>query len=225
MRLRDLRRRPAPPGPLAELAAAGAYPRDTPLAQVQLLAVDLETTGLDARRHEVLSVGSVPVLGGEVLLAGAAHRRVRPAGGVGESAVVHGLTDDELADAPPVEQVLPELLHTLTGPPRRVLLAHLARVETGFLDAACRRAYGAGVRLEVVDTLKLELRLLRTRRQHLPDGALRLDACRRRHRLPRYRPHSALTDALACAELFLAQCAELEGRLGRPATLADVLSR
>ena len=43
-------------------------------------------------------------------------------------------------------------------------------------------------------------------------GALRLWAARERRGLPVYRAHEALTDALACAELYLAQAAELAAR-------------
>ena len=225
MGLRDLLRRPPPPGPLADVADAPTYPRDTPLAEVELLALDLETTGLDPRSHELLSFGFVPVRGMEIPLAGARHLPVRPRGDVGDSAVLHGLTDDVLAQAPPLQQVLPEVLHTLVapGPRRRVLLAHFAQVETTFLRAACRSVYGAGIRLQVVDTLEVERRLLRSEPHERTRGFFRLDACRRRHHLPRYRAHSAVTDAVACAELFLAQCAQLEERRGRPLLLDDVL--
>lgn len=226
--LGDLLRGPLPAGPLADLASAPRWPRGTPLADLELLALDLETTGLDPDRHEVLSVGLVPLVGLEVHLGGARHLRVRPRGEVGGSAVVHGLTDDALAGAPPLEAVLPEVLRALVAPDgrRRVLLAHFAQVETGFLRAACRRAHGRAPRLQVVDTLEVERRLLPPD----PDGAgadadpaaLRLDACRARHRLPRYPAHSALTDAVACGELLLAQAARLEQRLGRPPRLADV---
>lgn len=220
-------------GPLADLAAAPTVPTDTPLGDVELLAIDLETTGLDPRRHELLSVGLVPVRGGQVVLGGARHLPVRPRGDVGDSAVVHGLTDDALAAAPPLAEVLPEVLGALVGerpgpdgtPYRRVLLAHFAQVETSFLAAASRATYGAAVGLQVVDTLEVELRLLRAQHHELMPGQVRLDACRRRRGLPRYRAHSAVVDALACAELFLAQCAELEARRDRPLTLADVAER
>lgn len=228
--------RQVPPGtPLAELAAAPVPARDTPLDLVELLAIDLETTGLDPRRDELLSFGMVLVRGGQVHLATARHLPVRPQGQVGDSAVVHGLTDDSLAQQPPVEQVLPEVLQALVcdapppgteGPaPRRVLLAHFAQVETAFLAAACRQVYGATVGVPVVDTLELARRLLRAEHHELQAGTVRLDACRRRHGLPRYRAHSALTDAVACAELFLAQAAELEHERDRPLMLGDVLER
>ena len=223
------RRDPVPTdGPLAELAALPAAPRSTPLAEVELLALDLETTGLDPRRHEVVSVGLVPVRAGEILLAQARHLPVRPRGEVGESAVVHGLTDDALAVAPTLEEVLPRVLEAFRpagGERRRVLLAHFAQVETDFLTAACREVYGAAPAWQVVDTMEVQRRLLRAQHHELRPGSVRLDACRRAHHLPRYGAHNAATDALACAELFLAQCAELEHRRGRPLTLDDVAER
>ena len=41
---------------------------------------------------------------------------------------------------------------------------------------------------------------------------MRLWTARERRALPAYRAHEALTDALACAELYLAQRAELQAR-------------
>ena len=86
-RLPFLRRRPRrpghyPPGPLRDLAAAPPPPGTTPVSQVELLALDLETTGLDPRTDHVLSLGWVPVAGGQVLLADAHEHRVRPPDGV-----------------------------------------------------------------------------------------------------------------------------------------------
>ena len=65
----------------------------------------------------------------------------------------------------------------------------------------------------VVDTLDLERRVVAGGwGRDAGAGALRLWAARERHGLPVYRAHEALTDALACAELYLAQRAELEAR-------------
>ena len=58
--------------------------------RLRLLAVDLETTGLDPQRDEILSIGMVPVDGLSIVLSGARHMVVRGARSVGQSAVVHG---------------------------------------------------------------------------------------------------------------------------------------
>ncbi|QKE83377.1 exonuclease domain-containing protein [Arthrobacter sp. NEB 688] len=218
-RERALRR--VAPGPLADLLASPSPPRDTPLAHLPLLAVDVETTGLDPARDRVLSLGWVPVDGGRIDLGRAGGHVVADAGEVGRSATVHGITDDALAAGLPLEEALGALLRALAG---RVMLAHFARVETTFLGAACERLWGAGLPVEVVDTLELERRALGPGWDAASDpGALRLWTARARHGLPVYRAHEAVTDALACAELYLAQRAHLEAP-GTTTTLRHVVA-
>jgi DNA polymerase-3 subunit epsilon len=193
----------------------------TPFAELEFLVVDVETTGLDPRRDHVLEVGWVPVARGEVVLDGVRGTAVRlPAGvDVGESAVLHGLTDDDLAAAPELADVERELRAALQG---RVLAAHHARIELGFLGRALHDGPSGAAALFVVDTMTLQRRLIVGGDGEPPPGSLRLDAARRRFGLPRYAAHQAATDAVATAELLLAQVAELGNRLGREPTLADL---
>lgn len=193
----------------------------TPLSELPLLAVDLETTGFDPRRHRALSVGFVPVNGSRIALgeAGAMLLRPEPGSGpgeegVGQSATVHGITDDAVATGEPVAVVLDELFSALEG---RILLAHYSRIETDFLSAMCQATFGLRPPLPVIDTLELQHRVVvggpDNEFRSAPDPEeLRLGAARQRYGLPRYRSHDALTDALACAELYLAQVSELAQR-------------
>ena len=211
------------PGPLHDYLSEPFPGEDTPVAELPLLAIDLETTGLDPRRDRVLSAGFVPVDGRRIHLGGARHLVVRDAGGVGQSATVHGLTDDVVAAGAPLDEVVTEVLDALAG---RVLLAHFARIEVGFLDAACRRRWGVGMPCVVVDTLELERRA-RANPWGPPAevGGLRLFRARERRGLPQYKAHHALVDALACGELYLAQAAELQARSPRTSpTLRHVVA-
>src|SRR5688572_26866062 len=72
---------------------------DRRVEDLELLALDIETTGLDPARHEVLSFGMVPVRRLTIELAEARQYAVRPVrgAGVGDSATVHGITDDVAA--------------------------------------------------------------------------------------------------------------------------------
>jgi DNA polymerase III subunit epsilon len=205
----------APPGAVRDyLSTASPGPR-TDVRDLRLLALDLETTGLDARTDRLLSVGFVPVNGLEIDLAGAQQLLCRADVEVGQSAAVHGITDDALAQGIPLREVLEGVAVALTG---RVLLAHHAAIETGFLSAACERELGVPLPVSAVDTMELQSRVLRSHAgEDLPPGALRLSTARAHLGLPRYAAHQALTDALACAELYLAQVDRLGG--GRPMTL------
>lgn len=193
----------------------------TPLNELPLLAVDLETTGFDPRRHRALSVGFVPVDGGGIALGGAEAVLLRPEPGrglddegVGQSATVHGITDDAVATGESVEAVLDQIFSALKG---RILLAHYSPIETDFLSVLCQTTYGVRPPLQVIDTLELQRRVVvggpENEFRSAPDPEeLRLGAARQRYGLPRYRAHNALGDALACAELYLAQVSELAER-------------
>jgi DNA polymerase-3 subunit epsilon len=190
----------------------------TPLDRLRLLAVDLETTGLSPARDQVLAVGWVPVDGLRIDLSGAQRHVVRrddPGGAV----TVHGLTHDDLEEGRPLADVLAELRRALAG---RVLLAHHVPFELAFLDAAFRSVGERPALPPAVCTLDLQRRLL-TRHGEVRTGDLRLWRARERHGLPVTAAHDALGDALACAELYLAQTAEL-GASG-PLDLGDVRRR
>lgn len=182
---------------------------DTSLEHLPLLAVDIETTGLDPAKDRVLSIGWVPVNGGEIDLSGSGYELINTAGAdsVGHSATIHGLTDEELSWGTRPDVAVDRLLRALAG---RALLAHYASIEREFLGALCREHYGSGLSVPVVDTFAIERRHME-RMGTFPRGEdLRLPRVRARYELPEYRSHNALTDALACAELYLAMKARAQ---------------
>ncbi|MEY6432939.1 exonuclease domain-containing protein [Thioalkalicoccus limnaeus] len=211
---RRLRLRRAPAGPLRDYLAVPFPDPTTDYRDVEYLAVDLETTGLDPRRDLLLSVGYVLVRGYRIDLTTACHRTVRIDRAIPEaSAVIHQITDDQAAKGEELEPVLTGLLEALAG---RVMIAHHARIEKGFLSAACRRLFGYDLLMPVADTQALAQRSLERRNMAFKPSDLRLHNLCDRYNLPRYEAHNALSDALAAAELFLAQAAYRDNGRGLP---------
>lgn len=213
-RLAHLWQRPAR-GALADFRRTPRPDLTRDYRETPYLVLDLETTGLDPARDEIISVGAVAVDQWRVQLASARYWLVRPGGDVGASAVFHGLVDGHLAAASPLADVLPGVLGALAG---RVLVVHGASIDGAFLQAACVRLYGGRLPLRVVDTMRLGARLYRLEHAHenagaaIPADGLRLHTLRARYGLPPYPAHHALGDAVATAELFLAQASHLAGR-------------
>lgn len=209
----ELRRRRlariSPPGPLREFHAV-PFPADgSDWRAAEFLALDFEATGGDPASEDIVSAGWVLVRGGAVELGTARRRLVRTTRAMPErSAVLHAITDDDAAAGEPLDRVLADLLRDLAG---RVLIAHYSPAELGFLDAACRRCFGGRLLVPVVDTLQLALRRLQHEGQEPSPGELRLDALRTRLGLPVHALHDSLGDAIATAELFLAQAEHLGG--------------
>ncbi len=215
------RARSAPPGPLRTYYGKPFPPAVRDWREVEFLALDLETTGTDPVTDEIVSAGWVRVAGGAIDLGTATRRMVRPAGPMPEaSAVIHAITDDEAAQGEPLCTVLTDILGALGG---RVMVAHYAQTELGFIDAACRRCLGGGLLAPVVDTLQLARRTHSRMGREPARGDLRLEALRRQYNLPGHQLHDALSDAIATAELFLAQAAEFSA--AGPLSLRALLAR
>src|SRR5919109_635102 len=184
--------------------------------QAPFSVVDLELTGLDPSADEIVSYAAVSVTGGRVSLADACHGLVRPSRTPApESIRVHGLREADLVDAPPLQEAVEELLAALTG---RVLVAHVAEIEVGFLRAALSR-FGLGLRNPVVDTAAIGAELgrrqrrLRVRPPRHPaagESSPGLSKLARVLGLPVHRPHQADGDALTAAQVFVALAAHLE---------------
>lgn len=189
-------------GPLADYLAVPLPDPAAAWSQVDYVALDIETTGLDPQTDAMLSAGWVLVQRGRVEMRTAQSLLVRPDMGVGQSATVHGLTDTQLAAGEDLETVLRAILTVLAG---RVLLVHYAHLDLGLIERLCRERFGSAPPLQVVDTLQLERR--RRRHRGPSAGSLRLGDLRTDYALPRYAAHNCLTDAIATAELFLAMVA------------------
>ncbi|MCE9665233.1 3'-5' exonuclease [Halomonas sp. M5N1S17] len=197
---------------LGRYFAAGCPAPDTPIGEAPLVALDLETTGLDARRHDIVSIGLVPFTLGRIRWAERRYWVVRPTRPLSsESITFHRITHSEIAEAPDLAAVLPELLEAMAG---RLAVVHFRHIERPFLDEATRSRLGEGLRFPVIDTMSLEARRHRLslwarfrRWMRRPPVSIRLSDSRARYGLPTYQGHHALLDALATAELLQAQIA------------------
>lgn len=154
------------------------------------VSIDLETTGLDPKRDKITEIGAVKFIRGE--------RRetfstlVNPGRRLEQRVVeLTGLTDADLAGAPYIEEVLPEIIGFLGDLP---LLGHSVLFDFSFLKKA---AVNAGLTFErhAVDTLKIA-------RKYLADLEHRsLDYLCAYYKIP-HQAHRALPDAEATAALY-----------------------
>lgn len=206
-------------GATGALAAFYEVPQpdpSTPIDQLEVLSVDVETTGLDANQHQLLSIGWVPVTARGVELGAARHVVIRPEGNVsvGQSATIHGLTDDQLASGVPVQDAVAELFQALAG---KAMLVHFQEIEQKFLTKVCETHFGAPLEVPIIDTFAIERRHMEKMGTYPRGEDLRLGRVRARYGLPSYRGHHATIDALATAELYLAFLAHRN-----PAKLKDL---
>ena len=175
-----------------------------PLAEVEFVVVDLETTGGSPIDSRITEIGAVTYRGGERL--GVFQTLVDPGVSIPRS-ITHltGIDDAMLVGAPPIEWVLPSFAEFARG---RVFVAHNARFDFTFLNVALQRLDYEPLLPPPVCTARLARRVV------WPDVPnVRLRTLAQYFRTAARPTHRALADAEACAEV-LHGLLELGGRLG-----------
>lgn len=193
----------APDGPLKAFLSVPFPSLDTPINELPILAVDFETTGLDAKADKLLSVGFVVLDHEQIKLNDCYHQIIKTKAQLEESnVIIHQITDTQKDQGQPLHVVIEQLLKALAG---KVMLVHFARIERQFLQQACLELYGLIPDFPIIDTLVIAKRQLDKRDVAYDPSELRLSNLRHNYQLPDHHGHNALNDAIATAELLLAQ--------------------
>ncbi|MFN2587973.1 MAG: DEDD exonuclease domain-containing protein [Actinomycetota bacterium] len=164
-----------------------------PLAAVTFCIVDLETTGASPASCGITEIGALKVRLGE--RQGTFQTLVRPDDLVPAFVrLLTGITDEMLVDAPRIEAVLPSFLEFVRD---SVLVAHNARFDVGFLNAALAREGYPPLSNDVVDTATLARKILAGEVRNN-----RLETLARHLRCVNHPCHRAFADVLATNEVL-----------------------
>lgn len=186
-----------PPMHIEELGGAA-------LKDLTFVVFDTETTGLKpSDGDEIISIAGVRLTAGRIDEDRAFAQLVNPGRAIPKASIrFHGLTDDRVAAAPPITEVLPAF-RDFVG--EAVLVAHNAAFDMRFLKL---KEEAAGVRFDnlVLDTLLLSVFLDAENRDHS------LDAIADRLDIAVEGRHTALGDSTVTAHVFLRMLDMLEAR-------------
>ncbi|MGR5177144.1 exonuclease domain-containing protein [Vibrio parahaemolyticus] len=196
--------------PLPELAQ--------PITQLEFVAVDFETTGLNLEQDKVLTIGMVDFTLDGIDVGSSRELYVNHGQYIkAETAQINEITPSQVANGIGINDAFDQLLESIKG---KIVLAHNTCIEKGFLETHLCNAHGlSSLPCYFLDTMHIEKNFsyYGKKRMHT---SFHLDALRQHYGLPNYYSHSAASDALACAELFLVQCKKLNLQ---HSTLADVV--
>lgn len=169
------------------------------LDQERFVVYDLETTGPSPTYDDMVEIGAVTLDRGQRVGA-PFHSLVRPSRRISQEAQkVHGISQEEVRDAPPVDVVLRRFLAYVGD---ATLVGHnVACFDNVILDREIGNLLGRGLTLPTLDTQEMAARLL-------PRSRHSLQALLDHFGLSRGEAHRAVADAEATADLMLVLFAE-----------------
>jgi DNA polymerase-3 subunit epsilon len=162
--------------------------------------LDTETTGLEVHQgHRVIEIGAV-LLNDRKKSTDHFHTYLNPARLIDEEASkVHGITNEDLDDQPPFEEIAEEFLEFIEG---STLVIHNAAFDVGFLNNELRLASSKYPKLEDICEIEDSLSIARDK---FPGQRNSLDALANRFEVSGYDRtfHGALLDANILADVYI----------------------
>jgi len=167
----------------------------------EAVSIDCETTGLNTRKDDIVSVAAVRIRGNRILASQRFEATVRPRVNLKPDAIkVHGLREQDVAAGRSIDEVLPELLRFIGARP---LVRFYLEFDVAMLNRHVRRMLGIELpnpQIEVSGTYyerkygdappgtQVDLRF----------ASILADLC-----LPVLDQHDAYSDALMTAMMYL----------------------
>lgn len=172
-------------------------PGDQLLTECRLIVLDLETTGLNPSKDEVIAIGAVAISGGVIHLDDQFDLILRrPDLDISQTVLIHGIGPEALTQGHETEDALLYLLEWMNGDP---VLAYHSAFDQKFLEKALRSQLGytqQHIWMDVADLLPAFFPDAKTGGKGLDNWAdfFGLEVSARHH---------AAADAMATAELTL----------------------
>ncbi|MBQ3615516.1 MAG: PHP domain-containing protein, partial [Anaerotignum sp.] len=174
-----------------DLGSVVTMPRGQSLDDT-FVVFDIETTGLSRETESITEIGAVKLQDGKIVDRFSTF--VNPEKPISEEITkLTGITDDMVADAPVIQDILPKFLDFCGD---AVMVAHNANFDMGFIRVNAERKCNIEVKNTVLDTLELSRSLLPELNKHKLNLVCdHLGVSLEGH-------HRAVNDAEATAEVF-----------------------
>ena len=170
------------------------------------VSLDCETTGLNARSDEIISIGAVRIVGNRIMSSERLELFVRPERGVSRDSVrIHRLRERDVADGLPIAEAMKRLMHFIGSRP---LVGYYLEFDIAMLNRAIWPILGQGLPQPQIEVSGLYYdykfkQLSSYQQQGNVNIDLRFDTLMKDLDLPVREAHDALNDAVMAGLAFI----------------------
>ncbi len=170
------------------------------IRNAEFISVDLETTGLNQKRDEIIAIGAVPILGTRIMAGDSYYRLVKPNKFRLESIRIHGLDPKELEKAPTFSEIADEVFRLIED---KIIVGYTVEMDYNFLKRAFKKE-GYKLENQRVDVIDLERAICYILGER-PISVMSLEKLAEKYRIKTPYRHNALADAFITAQVFQVQ--------------------
>ena len=166
----------------------------------EVVVFDCETTGLNPKVHDIISIGAVKVKGNKILTDQAIHLFVKQNKQINHKSItIHHIRHCDLEHAIPLEEAIEKFLYFIGNRP---LVGYYLEFDVAMINKTLKPVWGITLpnRQHEVSEIYYDKKIAR-----IPQGNidLRFDTILKDLSLPKLQGHNALNDAVMTAMMYL----------------------
>ncbi|WP_297888792.1 3'-5' exonuclease [Sulfurihydrogenibium sp.] len=166
----------------------------------EFVAFDTETTGLDPKKDDILSIGAVKIKDNRILLNERFYTLVKPEKDINEETIkIHGLRKKDLEKGIPLNQAIEKFLHYIGSRP---LVGYYVDFDIEMVNKYTKQLIGIPLPNEKIEVsgLYYDYKIGK-----IPQGFvdLRFDSIVKDLKIPTFGKHDSLNDAIMTALIFI----------------------
>ena len=171
-----------------------------PYTGTELVVLDTETTGLDPKKDEILSIGAVIIRDNKIVMHRSFERFLKPSAGISQESIkIHHIRECDLAHAVEVEVAIRELLDFIENRP---IAGYYIGFDHQIVSQYTKRYIGIPLPNETIELSSMYYRRYRKSSSY-EFVDLKFDAIMDALHLPFLGKHDALNDAVMSAMIYL----------------------
>jgi DNA polymerase-3 subunit epsilon len=166
----------------------------------EIVVFDCETTGLDRKNDEIISIGAVKIRGDKILTNEAIHIYLEQTEDISHASIpIHKIRNCDLEGAIPAKEAIERFLYYIGN---RKLAGYYLEFDVAMVNRYTKEMFGIRLpnRQEEVSAIYYDKKI-----EMIPQGNidLRFDTILRELSLPKLKAHDALNDAVMTAMIYL----------------------
>ena len=166
----------------------------------EIIVYDTETTGLNPKKDEILSIGAVKVKNNKILISKKFEIFVKPNRNINEESIkIHHIRNIDLENGKNPQDALEDFLYFIGN---RTLVGYYLEFDVKMINKYLLPTIGIKLPNQQVEVSQI---YHKKKRRSIPDGRidLRFDSIMKDLNLPIFSKHDALSDAIMTAMMYI----------------------